>query len=279
VDDVTRTAIDRIAAAVKRFKPAAVFALFSGGHDSLASTHIANLHGVDGVVHVNTGIGIPETRDFAEETCAEHGWKFMEYKAVDNVNRKGVFDPQIYEDMVLAHGFPGPVMHRKMYSRLKERQVERLGRDYKRTLLISGCRAQESVRRMGHTEEYHASGNRAWCAPIWDWTKSMCSEMLGTKYKRNQAALRFGRSGECLCGAFAQNGELAALRFACPKSYQRIIDLEKRVRAAGFPWGWEDPGPPQWWKEKNSGQLFMFDYDEDETLEEDLCSSCKWRAK
>ena len=156
-----KTAIDRIAQAVARFKPSAVFALFSGGHDSLAASHIANLHGVDGVVHVNTGIGIPETRDFAEATCAEHGWKFMEYKAVDNVNASGEHAPQVYDDLVLAHGFPGPFMHRKMYNRLKERQIERIQREHGRVIFISGCRQEESIRRMATSDEYQITGNRA----------------------------------------------------------------------------------------------------------------------
>jgi hypothetical protein len=277
-DFVIQEAIQRIEAAVKRFKPNKIFALFSGGHDSLTASYVAAQHGVDAVVHINTGIGIPATRQFAEETCVEHNWKFLEYKAVQNINAKGEFDPQIYEQMVLEHGFPGPFMHRKMYSRLKERQVELLQRQHKRILLISGCRSEESLRRMGHTEEFHSQGNRAWCAPIWDWNKVQCSGCLGAKFRRNETALRYGRSGECLCGAFSKPGELTALQFACPASYQRLRDLEKKVRAAGFPWGWEDPGPPKWFQEKQQGQTFMLGYDEDENVEEDLCTSCKWRA-
>ena len=173
-------------------------------------------------------------------------------------------------------------MHRKMYNRLKERQLRRLYRDHnlERILLISGCRSQESVRRMGNTEAFQDSGQQAWCAPIHDWSKSDCSYALtAANFKRNKTALRFGRSGECLCGAFAKPGELAALEFACPTSAARIRALEKKVREAGFPWGWEDPDPPDWWKQKNQGQTFMFGYDEDETLvEEHLCTSCKWRA-
>jgi len=55
--------------------PVAAFALFSGGHDSLVSTHHAMQDDrVDAVVHVNTGIGIPETRQFVHDTCDRFGW-------------------------------------------------------------------------------------------------------------------------------------------------------------------------------------------------------------
>ena len=36
------------------------------------------------------------------------------------------------------------------------------------------------------------------------------------------------------------------------------MDLEEKVRAK-FPWAWEDPGPPDWWKQKQEGQECMFD--------------------
>ena len=48
---------------VAEHRPVKTFALFSGGHDSICSTHLAMESGVaDAVVHVNTGIGIPQTR-------------------------------------------------------------------------------------------------------------------------------------------------------------------------------------------------------------------------
>ena len=246
------SAVAVIESAITQFKPAWVFALFSGGHDSLTSSYVASLASkFDGCVHgscaINTCIGIPATRQFVIDTCAERAWKLLEYKAADNTKSDGMPDPVIYDEYVLAHGFPGPFMHRKMYNRLKERQLRRLYRDHnlERILLISGCRSQESVRRMGNTEAFQDSGQQAWCAPIHDWSKSDCSYALtAANFKRNETALRFGRSGECLCGAFAKPGELAALDllFACPASAARIRALEKKVREAGFPWGWEDPG-------------------------------------
>lgn len=269
--------------AVEQFQPKWVFALFSGGHDSLTSSYVASLHpDFSGCVHINTGIGIPATRQFVIDTCSEWKWKLFEYKASGNTKADGTPDPMDYETEVMKVGFPGADQHRIMYSKLKERQVRRLMREHAgRVLLITGARQQESTRRMGHVSPIQKRGRAIWVNPIWDWSKSECSEALTTRgFRRNETALRFGRSGECLCGAFASPGELSALEFACPASAQRLKDLEKRVRAAGFPWGWEE-GPPDWWKEKNQGQRFMFGYDQevpDPEFEEHLCTSCKWRA-
>lgn len=279
----TANAVALIDAAVEQFKPAWVFALFSGGHDSLTSSYVASLHPrFNGCVHINTGIGIPATRQFVIDTCAEHEWPLLEYKAMEHVDSKGVKAPIDYEAICMKYGFPGAHGHGMMYAKLKERMLRMCRREHPgKVLFISGGRAQESVRRMRNVKgSFQAEGNTGWCAPIWDWSKPECSDALtAANFKRNQTALAFGRSGECLCGAFAQPGELAALEFACPASAARIRALEKRVRAAGFPWGWEDNGPPDWFQEKNQGQTFMFGYDEDETLvEEHLCTSCKWRA-
>lgn len=278
----TAKAIALINDSIQKFKPNWVFALFSGGHDSLTASYIASMADkFDGCVHINTGIGIPATRQFVIDTCAERGWPLKEYKAVENTKADGTPDPMIYEDIVMRYGFPGPKQHRIMYIKLKERQLNRLCREHPgKVLLISGAREQETVRRMGTTTRYKEEGKRAWCAPIHDWSKSECSELLDLiEAKRNQVVLDFGMSGECLCGSFAHPGELSALYFACPISGARIAALQSMVKANGFPWNWDDEGPPDWWKEKNQGQTFMFGYDEDETLvEEHLCTSCKWRA-
>ena len=43
-----------------RYEPSHLFAMFSGGHDSLTATRIASKHpNFSAAVHINTGIGIP----------------------------------------------------------------------------------------------------------------------------------------------------------------------------------------------------------------------------
>lgn len=262
--------------AIRQFNPQWVFALFSGGHDSLTSSYIASLHSkFNGCVHINTGIGIPATRQFVIDTCSERGWPLKEYKAIENTYADGSPNPMDYEAIVLREGFPGPSGHSIMYRRLKQYQLERVRRDYGRVLFISGERAQESARRKRHTAiPTSTRGRMSFVTPIRDWSKSECSDALTQAgFKRNKVVLDLGRSGECLCGAYAEEGELAVVEFACPATAERIRNLEQRVREAGHPWGWEQ-SVPKWWTEKKRGQTFMLGYD----TEEHLCTSCKWRA-
>jgi 3'-phosphoadenosine 5'-phosphosulfate sulfotransferase (PAPS reductase)/FAD synthetase len=108
--------------AIERYSPNHVLGLFSGGHDSLCACHIASQHpNFSGVVHINTGIGIEETRQFVRDTCQREGWELLE-----------LHPPETYESLVVEHGFPGPAHHYKMYQRLKERclrQLLRMTRD------------------------------------------------------------------------------------------------------------------------------------------------------
>jgi 3'-phosphoadenosine 5'-phosphosulfate sulfotransferase (PAPS reductase)/FAD synthetase len=250
IQDRIKQAVDRLASAVTEFEPIAVFALFSGGHDSFSSSYIASLSAsFSGAVHINTGIGIPGTRDYVRDTANARGWRLLEYKATENVKADGTPDPQIYADIVRAHGFPGPFGHRMMYSKLKERQLRRLERDVgasgrgkkpKRIIYVSGCRSAESNRRMANTDEVNVDGRRVWVAPIHDWTKADTNELLEVANQpRNLIVDLIHKSGECLCGAFAKKTELAELNLwpQTRPAYDAIVKLQEEI-GPRFGWGW-----------------------------------------
>lgn len=249
--------VDLMNIAIEKYNPSHIFGLFSGGTDSLTACHVASQHPkFSGCAHINTGIGVPQTRDFVYETCKEQGWPLLEYTAKDQ--------GQDYEELVMERGFPGPWMHRKMYARLKERALRQLVRDHKqfyrdKIMLISGCRSDESRRRMGTVTPIDQQGAMLWVAVIHSWSKPKCVEYLENQgIRTNPVSKLIGKSGECLCGAFAKRGELDELHEHFPEVAERIMDLEEKVRAK-FPWSWEDPGPPEWWKQKQEGQECMFD--------------------
>ena len=253
--------LKRLDSAIKQCNPSHVFALFSGGHDSLVATYIASHHPkFTAAVHINTGIGIRATREFVYKTCRNHGWKLIEYKAAENVKGNGDPDPQVYEELVLEYGFPGPTKfgHNLMYNRLKERQIGRLIREHKqywndKIILVSGCRSQESRRRMGHVKEIQVDGCRVWNAIIHDWSKRDVNEFIHQiGLKPNPVVELLCKSGECLCGAFAQKGELAELAAFFPKEAEYIRALEQKVMKR-FPWRWEGR-PPSWWIGRNRGK-------------------------
>jgi 3'-phosphoadenosine 5'-phosphosulfate sulfotransferase (PAPS reductase)/FAD synthetase len=271
--------------AIGVYQPSHIFACLSGGHDSLTVTHFAENHlkeKLDAVVHINTGIGIEETREFVRNTCKDFGWKLLEYKATENTKADGTPDPQIYEDLVVERGFPGPHHHTKMFNRLKERQLNRLVREHKqgkrKIMLISGMRQQESVRRMGHKDPVQEQGRIVWVAPFFYLNSNQVNDyMVGFDLPRNPVKDLFCMSGECLCGAFAHKGELAELELHYPETAKKIREIEKKVRAAGFPWGWEE-APPAWWgKRKHAEKVGQADAFQQEAEDEIrmLCSSCE----
>lgn len=249
-------ALGRLNVAIQQHQPIAVFGLFSGGHDSFCAAYVASLHpSCVGIVHINTGIGIEATRDYVRTTCRDRGWRLIEYRAKENVNAKGEPDPQDYAQIVLKHGFPGPAGHSMMYARLKQRALQRLERDWgadcrkkvkKRVLLVSGCRQQESTRRMGNTQEVQIDGRRIWVAPILDWSKtdtSLCLEHVAQP--RSEVVDLIHKSGECLCGAFAKPGELEELNMwpITRPAYERIKALQVAVRMNGKNWDWGQRPP------------------------------------
>ena len=241
-----------------------VWGMFSGGHDSLVACDIASQHkDFRGVLHFNTGIGVEETRDFVRDTSRKMGWILHEFKAEDLGFR--------YDDICLEYGFPGSNErgHLFMYSKLKERSIRAfMGKTKGRICLVSGARSAESTRRMGNACPCKRIYRQVWVNPIHSFSKSDRNDFISKRnLPTNPVVDKLCKSGECLCGAFAQKGELDELEFWYPDAAKRIRDLEVKVRSAGFPWGWED-SPPKWFKEKKQGQTFMLNYDQP------MCWSC-----
>lgn len=243
--------LERIDTAYQIYKPVAMFGMFSGGHDSLTATFIASRHPkFTAALHINTGIGVPQTREFVRQICSEQGWELRQYNAVENCFADGRPDPMIYADLVKRYGFPGPPGHGMMYNKLKQRQLRRAIRDAKKghsrracVMLVSGCRSQESERRMGNVEEVQKQGAELWVAPIHDMVKidtGRFIEFMGLR--RNPVVDLIHKSGECLCGAFAKPGELEELGMWFPDTANEIKALEVEVKAK-FGWGWEGRPP------------------------------------
>lgn len=249
-------AVSRLRQAIAKYEPVAVVGLFSGGHDSLSACYVASLLGdrLTTMAHIDTGIGVPATQQFVVDTCKRMEWPLEIYRAVENTRADGTLDPQVYEEFVRAHGFPGPAGHGLMYVRLKERALRRIERRYEASargkrkryvMYVSGCRSQESERRMGHVEEVQIEGRRIWVAPIHDWTKLDTTGLIEhVGLERNPVVDLIHKSGECLCGAFAKKGELAELGMwpLTRPAHDRIVKLQEEL-SQRFPWGWEGRPP------------------------------------
>lgn len=241
--------------------------LFSGGHDSLCACHLASQHPrfTGDVHHIRTGIGSKDTWQFVQDVCNSYGWKLKTYKS-----------PATYRRFVQRLGFPGPGAHGWVYNWIKDRCVSMMVKGTK-ALLLTGCREQESVRRMGHVEPLKIGEtskktgkttklNRFWTAPCHDWSvEEQRSYMEEFDLPRNPVKEKTGMSGECWCGAFASPGEMAILRQHCPDVAEEIDACRKIAIENGTHADWGT-------RHKNSKGLV-------EVESGQLCSSCDFRAR
>lgn len=246
-------AVAVITQAVEEHNPSHVFALFSGGHDSLTSTSIAARHpAFSGAVHCNTGIGIEQTREFVRETCRSQGWPLLEYTP----------DGMSWEDICRKGGMPGgPAQHDITYYWLKQRSIRRLVREHKqgtrgRIALVTGIRTEESERRMTSVmaKPVHRIGAQLWINPILEWTAIECGRYIEAQgLKRNPVVDTLHRSGECLCGAMAHHKELDEIAYWYPEVAARIKAMEFDCFKRDLPSRWggsqrlQMPHPSQQW--------------------------------
>jgi 3'-phosphoadenosine 5'-phosphosulfate sulfotransferase (PAPS reductase)/FAD synthetase len=206
----------------------------------MCSTLVASKHpSFAGEIHVNTGIGVRETREYVRDTCEVFGWPLHELHPPDLT----------YVQMVEQYGFPGPGSHLYAYSWLKERAlrafVASVKRDFKdRIGLVTGVRWAESKRRMGTVEPIQRNGAQVWMAPIAGWAATdRLAYMAANGAKPNPVVLNLHMSGECLCGAFAEPGELDFLAAWYPETAAEIRAIERQMAEKGLPakWGCRPP--------------------------------------
>ncbi|QGZ16964.1 PAPS reductase-like domain protein [Arthrobacter phage LittleTokyo] len=237
--------------------------LFSGGNDSHVLADLMVREGIaTHAAHANTTIGIEETRDFVRQRCAALGLPLLEE-----------LPPVDYAALVEEQGFPGPAHHFKMYQRLKERPLRQVRRQLvgngrrERVVFLAGRRRAESARR-ADVPEHERVDSVVWVSPLANWTsEDMAAYRSRYALPRNEVAEALGMSGECLCGAFAEPGELQRIEALFPAVVEEIRALEVRLLEAGkvpedrCMWGWgayRDGGPA--------------------SATGPLCSSCDFRA-
>lgn len=256
VEELVSEALGILEEAKATYRPVKTYVLLSGGNDSTTLAHLV-CSMVDAAVHIRTGIGIPQTSAFVRDTCSRLGLPLIEL----------VTPPEVYRNIVLgtkSPGFPGPSQHYITYHRLKAGRLQNLQRDHakrgERILLVSGVRSHESKRRMlsiggyEHQGPHGRLGKCAWANPIVHWTSmDMNNYREAFRVPRSPVADLLHKSGECLCGAFAQKGELNEIAFWYPETAAYIRGLEVEAQVLGkrhSTWGYRNgqrpskpPGP------------------------------------
>ena len=213
--------------------PDHVYVAVSGGDDSVTALVFALKSSeieIDGVLHVETGFGIPETTQFVEELCEEFG---LAYIPVGNHNAR--FSHERYEMLVKLFGFPGAtiIAHSQIRHNLKDKPFDRFEASLDGDLaLISGVRKHESDRRYEKLarEGVQVVDGITWASPLVDFTdKDVVVYQNHHDIPENPVAALLCASGECMCGAFEDRQNLPLIRDFYPEFARRIFELEWEV--------------------------------------------------
>ena len=231
--------------------PREVYALVSGGGDSTAAALIAEEDpGFVGVVYIDTGTALPGVREHVELLADVRGWPLTVLDSGDT-----------YEQIAAKFGLPGPGFHSIPYRLLKERRLRDFYRVHGRVRLITGVRRHESVRRFGNTTVtiHRRPSTRQpfrFESPIIEYTPRDVDDALADAgVARSAVSVIAGRSGECNCGAFAEDYEAEMLSTLFPEWGRKLRRWEKIALDNGRWCVWGKRPPPA--VHENQERLFL----------------------
>jgi len=211
------------------------------------------------VVHIDTTVGIPANEEFVRECADLFGWPL---RIIRNEEHSG----KSYDEWVRdEETFPLPQDHRWTYIHLKRSAIEQIVREHKthhfdRILFLTGVYAAESNRRAGFHEIEKRDGAQVWTNPCFRWSNAdMASYRERHDLPVNEVAAELGKSGECLCGAYAHPGDLEAVRRVCPALAERLDRLADEISPSPeHPMTWDMDEIPKSWKAEAAGQRDAF---------------------
>ena len=206
------------------------FALFSGGNDSIASTHYSHKHyDIDYTVYLDTNSGIDENMEHVKEVCKEYGWDLAILSSPVTLKEFA-----LGTDTRKPLRFPGPRMHSWAFQYFKERQLASIATRVDNTPnFYTGVRSHESQRRMSNVEGESQEAERwVWVSPIHDWRDSAVDQYREKHdLPTNPVVEKIGKSGDCYCGAYAdREAQLLELQAHYPDHYEWLMDVEKQVQ-------------------------------------------------
>jgi len=199
---------------------------FSGGKDSLATTHyvLSELADVDvekHVIFVDTTVMVPIAIEFVKEVCSTYGWPLTILKP----------NPDFW---ALAPKWGTPSIHRRwccyalklkpIFDFVKKMPPQRAS--------ITGMRKDESARRqkldITQVRLDKRRGMHAWAYhPLLYWSEKDVNQYLKDHGLPTPPHYRLGIKETCMCGAFTSKKSLEVVRALYPDFYKRFVELEE----------------------------------------------------
>ena len=212
-----------------------ILALFSGGKDSLVSTHIVWKAVRDSninfeVIHIDTTCALPGVQDYVIQTSKRLGWPLK------------ILRPKV-DFWTLAEKWGAPTPRRRWCCyHLKLEPI----REYTKTLKsprlhILGLRAWESPSRLKKANSgklnrcYWDRKSETWVYnPILWWRDRDIDEYIKVnKLPVNPTYEKVGTGGECFCGVFKTIREVLLVKNNYPDFFQKLVELESKFRNNG----------------------------------------------
>ena len=212
-----------------------LYVLFSGGKDSTCvADFIAKNYPKQfkGVVFTNTGLGSQETRKFVIRYCHEKGWPLEMTWAHTEYDRFIV--------VIQKYGFAGPGNHAMWMGYLKyhawwffmKTKLKTLGEN---AAYISGVRKKESNAR-DKIKKYSKKpvdydGKTIFIKPfLWKSGAQLWDYYNENELEKSPVYEWLNKSGECYCGAHAQDYELKLLQKYDPFAFETIKHYEQVIK-------------------------------------------------
>jgi 3'-phosphoadenosine 5'-phosphosulfate sulfotransferase (PAPS reductase)/FAD synthetase len=208
-----------------------IFALFSGGRDSLVALHLAyrvaralKLKIV--ALHVDTTISTPGNIEYVKFICEKLG-----------VNLKILRPKRDYFTLVRKWGFP-TITRRWCCYHLKIEPLKLYFKniDVSDSLVIDGIRAEESRRRKNYPKlGFHKHFKCLNYHPIFNWTGEDVKDYI-VRYSLPENPLYakgLPRASECWCPVFKRISQFKWLMENYPELFNKLVKLESELKSGG----------------------------------------------
>lgn len=254
-------ALDILNRAYEYWRPRWIFLLYSGGYDSVCSTHVGwhwaesiiATHGLTKVISADTGVAADGWREYVERVASAERWT---HEIWDNPN------PDFYYDNSREYGFPftKPMHGQIMFRNLKERTFDAVRAAHKnhprdRCMLITGMRRAESTDR-ADTPEWLEDGAGLWVSPLVNWTEEDIYEYrIARGFEPNPFYETVGGSGDCECN-WGQFTDIETIERYSPKLGAKIRPVHEECLVK-FGYGYGERGDNEYLIGERAGQMTL----------------------
>mgnify|MGYP001560315453 CR=1 FL=1 len=212
------------------------YVLFSGGKDSVCVADYISKNYPDrfaGIVFTNTGLGAKDTRNFVVNYARKRNWK---------INMTWASDKERFYNIVLKYGFAFPGNHSMWMGYLKMHTwyyfLHPKIKAGEKACFISGVRKKESrarnkIKKYTKTPLDFNSGLPYVKPFLYKNGEQLWDYFIKNDLEKTPVYEWLNRSGECYCGAHAEEWDLKLMEKYDPLAFQTIKWLEKEIMKKG----------------------------------------------